>query len=239
MKIVEFKHFCYYYKTKKDYVKALNDVNFDVNQGELLVVVGESGSGKSTLLKSIVGQCSYMEGELYVEGLPIEQLDVSKGNFSLVQQEIALYPHLTVFDNIAFSLKNMGADMFECESRVVDLAKKMDIDWLLTRKPRQLSLGQCQRVALARAMIKNPSIVLMDEPFANLDNATKAEMRVLVKTLHRQFQSTIIFVTHNLDEAFALGERIVALEKGNVVEQGSPSQLRDNPQSSLLKGYCK
>ncbi len=235
--IIQFKDFSCYYKTKKQLVPALKSVNLSVNRGELLCIVGESGSGKTTLLKSILGQCQYVEGELFVEGMPIEKVDVRKKNFAYIKQEIALYPHMTVYENVAFPLRVMGASQQETDKRVNEAAAKMGLDWLLTRKPRQLSVGQCQRVALARALIKRSQIMLFDEPFANLDPLVCADLRQLVKIIHNEYNPTVLFVTHNLSEAFSLGERIVVLENGCVAEMGTLQELKHNPQSKLLKGY--
>ncbi len=237
MEAIKFENFSCYYKHKKDFIKALDGVNLSVHNGELLVVVGESGSGKSTLLKCVLGQCSYVDGQLFVYGQPIEQLNVRTKNFAYVHQNITLYPHITVYENIAFPLRVMGTSQKETDARVSEVASKMGIDWLLTRKPRQLSVGQCQRVALARAVIKHPQLILFDEPFANIDPLKSGELRQLVRQIHKDYNPTILFVTHNLQEAFALGDRIVVLEQGKVSEAGTPKQLLQNPQSELLKGY--
>lgn len=235
--IIQFKDFSYFYKVKKQLVPALQNVNLAVNRGELLCVVGESGSGKTTLLKSILGHCKFIDGELFIDGIPIEQVDVRKKNFAYIKQEIALYPHMTVYENIAFPLRVMGTSQQETDKRVTEIAAKTGLDWLLTRKPRQLSVGQCQRVAIARAVIKRPQIILFDEPFANVDPLVCVDLRQLVKKLHSEYLPTIVFVTHNLPEAFALGERIAVMEKGALTELGTPQELKNNPQSELLKGF--
>ena len=172
-------------------------------------------------------------------GTPIEQVDVRKKNFAYIKQEIALYPHMTVYENIAFPLSVMGVSRQETDNRVKEMAAKTELDWLLTRKPRQLSVGQCQRVAIARAMIKRPQILLFDEPFANLDPLVRSDLRRLVKKLHAEYSPTIVFVTHDLSEAFSVGERIAVMDCGKVIEIGTPQELRDNPQTELLKGYLK
>lgn len=237
--VIQFKDFSYYYKVKKQLTPALQHINLDVRRGELLCVVGESGSGKTTLLKSILGHCKFIDGELLIDGTPIEQVDVRKKNFAYIKQEIALYPHMTVYENIAFPLSVMGASRQETDNRVKEMAAKTELDWLLTRKPRQLSVGQCQRVAIARAMIKRPQILLFDEPFANLDPLVRSDLRRLVKKLHAEYSPTIVFVTHDLSEAFSVGERIAVMDCGTVTELGTPQELRDNPQTELLKGYLK
>jgi len=234
---IKFENFSCYYKNRKETITALNSVNLEIESGELLALVGESGSGKSTMLKSILGKCDYVDGNLTVNNVPIDNLDLKNTSFAFVKQEIALYPHLTVFDNIAFPLKSIHTGREEIEKRVKTIAKRFDIDWLLTRKPKQLSIGQQQRVAIARALVKNPEIVMFDEPFANVDPVLKAELRQLVKRLHKEFNMTIVFATHDLDEAFALADRIAVLEKGRLVDIATPESLRQGCNSSLIKTY--
>ena len=237
MEAIRFENFSCYYKHKKEFIKALDGLTLSVHNGELLVVVGESGSGKSTLLKCVLGQCSYVDGQLFVYDQPIEQLNLRTKNFAYVHQSITLYPHITVYENIAFPLRAMGTAQKEVDDRVNEVAAKMDINWLLTRKPRQLSVGQCQRVALARAVIKHPQLILFDEPFANIDPIKSGEMRSLIRQIHADYKTTILFVTHDLQEAFAIGDRIVVLEQGKALEIGTSKQLLQNPQSKLLKDY--
>ncbi len=235
MNAIEFKDFSAFYKHKKSYVTALDKINFTVKVGELLVVVGESGCGKSTLLKSCLGLADAYDGELYIDGMPLENVELKSGKFAFVRQEIALYPNLTVYENIAFPLRIMRTPAKEIDRRVNEIAQLMDIPYLLTRKPRQISIGQQQRVAIARALIKNPAFVFLDEPFANIDQKFRRELRTLVKKIHSDLKPTMIFVTHDLTEAFDLAERIIVLEEGKVAEQGAPREIMDAPKSELMK----
>lgn len=234
---VKFENFSCYYKKRKETVTALSSVDLEIESGELLALVGESGSGKSTMLKCILGKCDYVDGSLTVNGMSVDSIDLKNISCAYVKQEIALYPHLTVYDNIAFPLKNIHTGREEIEKRVKAIAKRLDIDWLLTRKPKQLSIGQQQRAAIARALIKNPEIVLFDEPFANIDPVLKTDLRQLVKQLHKEFNMTIVFATHDLDEAFSLADRIAVLENGKLVDIATPESLRKFSNSSLIKTY--
>ena len=154
-----------------------------------------------------------------------------------VTQEIALYPHLTVYENIAFSLRLMHTPQDEVDRRVKVMAELTQIKWLLTRKPRQLSGGQQQRVAIARALVKYPELLLFDEPFSNIDPALRLELRQLVQNVHRRLGATTVFVTHDLPEAFFLADRIAILEEGNAVQIGTPDELRENPKTALLQAF--
>ena len=237
MQYIQFDDFSAYYKQKKVYAAALDHLSFKIDKGEFFVVVGASGSGKSTLLKCILGLNRDIEGDLYIDGVSIDDLNAKDGNMAYVTQEIALYPHLTVYENIAFPLRLMHTPQDEVDRRVKEIAELVRVKWLLTRKPRQLSGGQQQRVAIARALIKNPQLLLFDEPFSNVDPSLRLELRQLVKQIHHRFGATTVFVTHDLTEAFFLADRIAVLEEGNVVQIGTPEQLRENPQATLLQAF--
>lgn len=237
MNAIEFKDFSCYYKQKKEYVTALSHLNLTVSQGEFCVVVGESGGGKTTLLKCCLALADYFEGDLFVDGESVENVDLKSGKFAYVRQEIALYPNLTIYENIAFPLRVMKTPQPEVDKRVKEVADLIDMRLLLTRKPRQLSGGQQQRVAIGRALIKNPTYMFFDEPFSNVDPALRAELRKLVKDIHQQYRPTVVFVTHDLDEAFALADRIVVLEQGKITETGTPDQLRLTGKSDLVRSY--
>ena len=232
MDLIKFENFSCYYKLKKDYVSALEHIDLEVAQGELLVVLGRSGSGKTTLLKCILGQGDYISGSLTVDGIPAEDLRVQQSNMGYIPQQFNLYPHMTVYDNIAFPLRMIHTPQEEVDRRVKELAALLEVDYLLTRKPRQLSGGQLQRIAIARALIKNPVCVLMDEPFANIDPSLHTQMRQLVKKLHKHFGCTIVFVTHDLADAYNLADRVAILEEGKLVAIGTPQALME-------KGYLQ
>ena len=237
MQYIQFDDFSAYYKQKKVYAAALDHLSLRIEKGEFFVVVGASGSGKSTLLKCILGLNRDIEGDLYIDGVSIDDMNAKDGNMAYVTQEIALYPHLTVYENIAFSLRLMHTPQDEVDRRVKEMAELTQIKWLLTRKPRQLSGGQQQRVAIARALVKHPQLLLFDEPFSNIDPALRLELRQLVQTVHRRLGATTVFVTHDLPEAFFLADRIAVLEEGNVVQIGTPDELRENPKAALLQAF--
>lgn len=225
MSAIEFQDFSCFYKYKKEYIAALDHINLCVENGELLVILGQSGSGKTTLLKCVLGLCDYISGQLYIDGIPIDQFDLKNSNIGYIRQELNLYPHMTVYENIAFPLRMIHTPQAEVDRRVKELAALMEIDWLLTRKPKQLSGGQLQRVAIARALIKNPVTVLFDEPFSAIDPTLRTEMRQLIKKIHQTFGCTILFVTHDLVDALNLAERIVILEEGKIEAVGTPQEL--------------
>ena len=217
----------------------MDKLTFSVNRGELFVVVGQSGSGKTTLLKSILRLISYVDGEMLVDGIAIDELDIKTCNFAFVDQEVTLYPNKTVYENIAFPLLMSRTPYEEIDRRVKEIADIMDIRWLLSRKPRQLSGGQQQKVGLARALIKNPDLLLLDEPFSNLDPETRRHMREFLRRLHHRYRTTILFVTHDLAEAFSLADRMMVLENGKIEVIDTPQALIANPRSKLLEVFLK
>ncbi len=236
--MIELKNFSCYYKIKKPkgYGKILNSIDLKVETGEFLVVLGESGCGKTTLLNCCVGQADYFDGDLFIDGEPIENADVRSGRFAFVRQDYALLPNMTVYENMAFPLRNMKTPQDEVDRRVKETAEKLGLSYFLTRRPRQLSGGQQQRVAIGRAIIKNPQYLFFDEPFSNLEPAVRRELCMLVKQLHRELRPTVLFVPHDITEAFNLAERIVVMESGIIAEAGAPDELRENHRSALL---CK
>lgn len=225
MQGIVFDDFSCFYKDKKEYIIALDKLSFQILPGELFVVVGPSGSGKSTLLRCILGMCEYVEGQLHIDGVSVDEFDVRHGNVGYVSQEYALYPTMTVYENIASPLRIMHTEQEETDRRVKKIAQMLEIDWLLTRLPRQLSGGQQQRVVIARALVKNPGVVLLDEPFSNVDPVLRNEMLHLIKKLHKTYGNTMVYVTHRIDEAVALADRILVLDEGCAAALGTPEQI--------------
>ncbi len=234
---LHFEHFSCYYKNKKEQICALDDLTFDIHEGEFFVIAGESGCGKTTLLKCVLGLGEYVQGILTVDGVPAEQQNDQLRNVGFVRQETGLYPHLTVYENIAFPLRTIHTAQKEVDTRVKEIAARLGLDYLLTRAPKQLSLGQQQRVAIARALIKKPTLLLFDEPFSNLDPSLRSELRRLVRQLHEEYHTTVLFVTHDLGEAYSLADRLLVLEDGRAADLGTPRGLLQDCKSDLLKGF--
>lgn len=237
--MIKCNDFSAFYVNKKEQFTALDKLTFSINRGELFVVAGESGSGKTTLLKSILRMIPYIDGEMLVDGISIDELDIKTCNFAFVDQDVTLYPNKTVYENIAFPLLMSRTPYEEIDRRVKEIADIMDIRWLLSRKPKQLSGGQHQRVGLARAIVKKPDLLLLDEPFSNLDPDIRKQMRTFLRQVHQQYHTTILFVTHDLGEAFSLADRMMVLKDGKIEVIGQPKELIDNPRSELLEVYLQ
>lgn len=230
MEILRFDNYSVYFKVKKDYCIALDQVDLSVEDGEFLSITGPSGCGKSTLLRSAMGLTNALTtGEVFLHGRPVGEVDTSKENIGYISQEYSLYPSMTVYENIAYPLTVMGAGRDETDHRVRELAEMLGLTLLLTRKPRQLSGGQQQRVALGRLLIKAPRLALFDEPFSNVSPDTRRELGQLVKEYHREQRPTILFVTHDLREAMSLGERVLWMEQGEIRKAAAPSELYADP----------
>ena len=237
MEIIRLNNFSCFYQNKKEYVTALDNVSFSIERGEFFVIIGESGCGKTTLLRSCLGLAPYYEGDIFVDGVSVDEMDLKRGRYAYVSQEIGLYPNLTVYKNIAFPLSVTHTLPQEIDKRVKKIAAELGIDFLLSRKPSQLSIGQQQRVAIARAMIKDPTIMYFDEPFSNLDPVLRLELRSVVQKLHEAYGTTVVFVTHDISEALAIADRIAVLENGKLIEIGTPEYLVQNGKSELIKGF--
>lgn len=222
--MIEFVDFSCYYKLKKGYGVALDKISLTVGDGERVAIVGPSGSGKTTLLKCILDGVRYTEGSLKIDGVEVNKYDKRKNELAYVSQEYVLYPKMTVYQNIAYPLRTTGMEYEQREKLVFDIAKKFGLFRLLTRKPKQLSGGQQQAVAIARALVKKPSIVLFDEPLSNLDAARRTKFRKIISDICKQNGCTMIYVTHDGEEACSIADKIVVLEEGEIKEISSAKQ---------------
>ena len=217
--------------------KVINNFNIDINDGEFIVLVGPSGCGKSTLLRMISGLESINQGEIFLDEKLINNLLPSKREIAMVFQSYALYPHMSVFENMSFGLKMEKINKDEINQKVNDAAATLQIKDLLERKPKQLSGGQRQRVAIGRAITRNPKVFLFDEPLSNLDAALRSEMRVEISKLHKKLKSNIIYVTHDQIEAMTLADRIVVLNKGVIEQFGTPAEIYSDPNNIFVAEF--
>lgn len=217
--------------------KAVDDISFTVRDKEFMVIVGPSGCGKSTLLRMIAGLEEISEGTLSVDGKQITDLSPRDRDIAMVFQNYALYPHMTVYDNMAFGLKLKKYNRNEIKERVMQTAKLLEIEDELYRKPKTLSGGQRQRVAIGRAIIRRPKVFLFDEPLSNLDAKLRSQMRIELQKLHREIDATMIYVTHDQTEAMTLGNRIAVLNKGKLMQLDTPLHLYQNPGNRFVAGF--
>ncbi len=217
--------------------KVINKFDIKINDGEFVVLVGPSGCGKSTLLRMISGLETVDIGEIYLDNKLINNLIPSKREIAMVFQSYALYPHMSVFENMAFGLKMEKISKSEIKQKVINAASTLQIEDLLERKPKQLSGGQRQRVAIGRAITRNPKVFLFDEPLSNLDAALRSEMRVEISKLHKKMNSNIIYVTHDQVEAMTLADRIVVLNKGNIEQYGTPNEIYSDPNNIFVAEF--
>ncbi len=220
-----------------DETEVLRDVNLDIGDGEFVVFVGPSGCGKTTLMRMIAGLEDISAGDLMIDGTRMNDVPPAKRGIAMVFQSYALYPHMTLYDNMAFGLKLAGAKKPEIDAAVKNAAKILHIDHLLERKPKQLSGGQRQRVAIGRAITRKPKVFLFDEPLSNLDAALRVKMRLEFARLHDELKTTMIYVTHDQVEAMTLADKIVVLSAGNVEQVGSPNRLYHAPANRFVAGF--
>jgi multiple sugar transport system ATP-binding protein len=220
-----------------DEVVAVNNVNLEISDREFVVLVGPSGCGKTTTLRMIAGLEEITEGEVYINDRLVNKLAPKDRNIAMVFQSYALYPHMKVFDNIAFGLKMRKVPKEEMNGRVKKAAEILGIEDLLDRKPRQLSGGQRQRVALGRAIVRDPEVFLFDEPLSNLDAKLRVQMRTELKKLHERLQATVVYVTHDQVEAMTMGDRIVVMKDGVVQQVGTPLELYNKPANLFVAGF--
>src|SRR5881409_824313 len=222
---------------KYDEVVAVREVNLTVKDEEFMVLVGPSGCGKSTTLRMIAGLEEIISGELYIGDRLVNDLPPKDRDIAMVFQNYALYPHMTVYDNMAFGLKMRKFPKPEIAKRVGDAAEILGIQDLLKRKPRQLSGGQRQRVAVWRAIVRHPQVFLFDEPLSNLDAKLRVQMRVELKRLHERLETTAIYVTHDQVEAMTLGDRVVVMKDGWIQQVGEPLELYGKPANRFVAGF--
>ncbi len=225
------------YKRYAGGVTAVSDFNLDIEDKEFIILVGPSGCGKSTTLRMIAGLEEISDGELYIGGKLMNDVAPKDRDIAMVFQNYALYPHMTVFDNMAFALKLRKTPKDEIKARVTEAARILDIEHLLDRKPKALSGGQRQRVALGRAIVRSPKVFLLDEPLSNLDAKLRVAMRTEITKLHRKLETTFIYVTHDQTEAMTMGTRIVVMKDGIVQQVASPSELYNNPVNMFVGGF--
>jgi ABC-type sugar transport system ATPase subunit len=218
-------------------VKVIHDIDLDIANGEFVVFVGPSGCGKSTLLRTISGLEEPTSGQVMIGGEDVTDYDPSERGVAMVFQSYALYPHMTVAQNLGFGLRMGGAPKADVAARVNEAARILELTDLLDRKPRQLSGGQRQRVAIGRAIVRQPKAFLFDEPLSNLDAELRVQMRIEIARLHQQLGSTMVYVTHDQVEAMTLADRIVVLRAGRIEQQGSPIELYDNPDNIFVAGF--
>jgi len=222
---------------KYDEVHAVIDVNLDIRDQEFVVLVGPSGCGKTTTLRMVAGLESITGGHISIDEKVVNELPPMDRDIAMVFQNYALYPHMTVYDNMAFGLKMRKFDKSEIEKRVKEAADILGIQELLKRKPRQLSGGQRQRVALGRAIVRHPQVFLFDEPLSNLDAKLRVQMRVELKKLHERLGTTAIYVTHDQVEAMTMGDRVAVIKDGVLQQVDVPRALYDSPINSFVAGF--
>ena len=223
----------------KNYGKnhVIKDVSLDIESQSFTVLVGPSGCGKSTILRMIAGLESVNSGTISIDGMKVNDLAPRERNIAMVFQSYALYPHMTVYNNMAFGLKLEKLSKSEIDERVYEAAKILQIEELLQRKPRQLSGGQRQRVAIGRAITRKPKVFLFDEPLSNLDAALRVQMRVELAKLHDQLDATMIYVTHDQTEAMTMADNIIVLNEGQVSQSGEPMDLYKSPDNLFVAGF--
>lgn len=224
---------------KKAYDKnvVIDGVDLEIKDKEFLVLVGASGCGKSTILRMIAGLEDITDGEIIIGGKKVNKIAPKDRDIAFVFQSYALYPHMSVYENIAFGLKMRKFSEEIIAKKVKEAAEILNLTDLLERKPRQLSGGQRQRVALGRAIVREPKVFLMDEPLSNLDAKLRVQMRSEIKKLHEKLQTTFIYVTHDQTEALTMGDRIVVLEKGVIQQVDTPDNIYQNPQNTFVAGF--
>ena len=216
---------------------VIDNIDLEIADKEFIVLVGSSGCGKSTILRLISGLEEITSGEVLIDDKVVNNVSPKDRDIAFVFQSYALYPHMSVYDNIAFGLKMRKTDKKIIAEKVKEVAKALNLEELLDRKPKQLSGGQRQRVALGRAIVRNPKVFLMDEPLSNLDANLRVQMRAEIKQLHKKLGTTFIYVTHDQTEALTMGDRIVVLDKGKIQQADTPENIYKNPKNRFVAGF--
>ena len=216
---------------------AVKDFNLEIADKEFIIFVGPSGCGKSTTLRMVAGLEDISSGELYIDGKLMNDVEPKDRDIAMVFQNYALYPHMTVYENMAFGLKIRKVPKAEIDQKVHEAARILDLEHLLDRKPKALSGGQRQRVAMGRAIVRSPKVFLMDEPLSNLDAKLRGQMRIEISKLHQRLGTTMIYVTHDQTEAMTLGTRIVVMKDGVIQQVDTPQNLYDNPGNKFVAGF--
>ncbi|CAM3162300.1 sn-glycerol-3-phosphate ABC transporter ATP-binding protein UgpC [Vibrio mytili] len=217
--------------------QVVKDIDLHINHGEFVVLLGPSGCGKSTTLRMLAGLEDITDGEIYIDDLLVNDLHPIERNIAMVFQSYALYPHMTVEENIGFSLENLKVEKEAAKKMVAEVAEILELTPLLSRKPKELSGGQRQRVAMGRAMVRSPKVFLFDEPLSNLDAKLRGQMRKEIRALHEKVKTTIIYVTHDQVEAMTLADRVVILNNGKIEQVGSPKEIFENPKTEFVARF--
>lgn len=218
-------------------IEVIPDITLDVNDGEFIVIVGPSGCGKSTLMRMVAGLEEITSGEIAIDGVVVNTLEPAERDIAMVFQNYALYPHMTVFQNMAYGLKIRKFSKDEIRARVDRAADILELTQLLERRPRQLSGGQRQRVAMGRAIVREPKVFLFDEPLSNLDAKLRVQMRLEIQRLHHRLKTTSLYVTHDQVEAMTLAQRMVVMNKGVAEQVGTPAEVFDKPASMFVASF--
>ena len=237
MAAIEFNNVIKRYGTGPKANQVIHGVNAEVKDGEFVVIVGPSGCGKSTLLRMVAGLEEITDGTISIGGRVVNQLEPAERDIAMVFQNYALYPHMSVFDNMAYGLKIKKVPLEEIKARVDKAAKILELGQYLQRKPRELSGGQRQRVAMGRAIVRQPQVFLFDEPLSNLDAKLRAQTRLEIQKLHRELGITSLFVTHDQVEAMTLAQRMIVMNAGNMEQFGTPEEVYHTPASTFVASF--
>jgi sn-glycerol 3-phosphate transport system ATP-binding protein len=224
-------------KTYAGHVRAVENIDLEIPDGELAVLVGPSGCGKSTLLRMIAGLETITDGTISIGGRVVNKEEPAERDIAMVFQNYALYPHMSVRQNLEYGLRNRGTPRPEINARVAEAARILEIEPFLDRRPRQLSGGQRQRVAMGRAIVRQPKAFLFDEPLSNLDAKLRGQMRVEIRTLQRRLKTTSVYVTHDQLEAMTLADRLVVMNAGHIEQVGTPTELYERPATLFVAGF--